>query len=148
MAQYLRERWGFELEIPSGQMLSRGHRTLTLQPSIATEWAEQLPSFVRAGMRVSSLHKERMYLSQQTVGLWGAQFTQRRVELDWPQVQALFADNEVGLKQPSSLRGEVVCSYGPWQVCRGLVVEDGHRLIGYVPRGLRHAQLERLLPDA
>ena len=146
MVAFLRQRWGFDLEIPAGQILDRGRRQMTLQPAVASKWAEQLPSFVRAGMRVSSVHGERIYLSQQTVGLWGDQFTERRVELDWPQVQALFAHNELTLPQPSPLRGEVVCSHGPWQICRGLVTDEGNHLVGYVPRGLRHQHLERLLP--
>ncbi|MBD03626.1 MAG: hypothetical protein CME24_04690 [Gemmatimonadetes bacterium] len=146
MSEYVQDRWGFTPQIPADQQLARGRRELALRPAISDALAQALPAFVRAGMRVGSLHKEHLYLSQQAVARWGDQIQDRRVDLSWPQVQQLFAHNSLDLPSPFTPYGEVICCHGPWQICRGLISRDGSHLTGFVPRGLRHANLQRLLP--
>lgn len=150
MGDYVQQKWGFSPEIPAGQQLVRGHRDLTLRPAVSEVIAETLPAFVRAGMRVGGLHKDHLFLSQQSVGLWGQSVSDRRIELTWEQVQKLFAHNQVDLptrQSPASqIRGEVICGYGPWQICRGVISREGDHLTGFIPRGLRHERIGRLLP--
>lgn len=41
-------------------------------------------------------------------------------------------------------RGEVVCTFGPWSVCRAQVDTDGVTVRGYVPKALRCPEIQRL----
>lgn len=142
MAGVICGQWGFAPPIPDGHELVADARYLLLRPA-ATARVAACPWFVRGGMRAAGVHKGHVYLSQQAVALWGHAASRRRVELTWPQVQALFAGQAVaGARLPPP--GEVVCAHGDWSVCRALVSRDGTRLEGYVPKAARTPQLVRL----
>jgi len=137
--------WGFELGLPADQALVLEGRHLTMEPRLAAGMRAHLPYFVRAGLHLARRQKEHYYLSQGMVALWGDRMRGRRVHLDWPQVQALFRGEAVVLDPPVAERGEVLCSFGEWTVCWGLIEEQGRRLKGMVPKWARKPELERLV---
>ncbi|MBM3280726.1 MAG: hypothetical protein FJY95_22005, partial [Candidatus Handelsmanbacteria bacterium] len=135
----------FELGLPADQALVLEGRHLTMEPRLAAGMRAHLPSFVRAGLHLARRQKEHYYLSQGMVALWGDRMRGRRVHLDWPQVQALFRGEAVVLDPPVAERGEVLCSFGEWTVCWGLIEEQGRRLKGMVPKWARKPELESLV---
>ena len=139
----LAARWDFEPDIPDGYELVGQGRHLHLRPAGAARLAH-LPWYVRSGMRVAGLHKGHFYLSQQAVALWGGQVQQRRLDIDWPQLQTLFRGDASPV---ASLRltGEVVCFYEDLPICRGVVSRDGTTLEAYVPKIARTDRLTRIL---
>ncbi len=141
----LEERWGFELTLPEGQGLVLEGRHLAAEPRAAAGMRAHFPYFVRAGLHLARRQKEHYYLSQGMVALWGERMQGRRVRLEWPQVQTLFRGEVLVLDPPVAERGEVLCSFGEWTVCWGLIEEQGHRLRGMVPKWARKPNLERLL---
>lgn len=141
----LEARWGFELALPEGQVLVLEGRHLAMEPRAAAGMRRYFPHFVRAGLHLARRQKEHYYLSQGAVALWGDRMQGRRVRLDWPQLQMLFRGEAVVLDPPVPERGEVLCSFGDWTVCWGLIEEQGHRLRGMVPKWARKPNLERLL---
>lgn len=141
----LEERWGFELALPAGQALVLEGRHLTMEPRLAAGMRAHLPYFVRAGLHLARRQKEHYFLSQGAVALWGDRMQGRRVQLEWGQIQALFRGEVLVLDPPVPQRGEVLCSFGEWTVCWGLIEEQGHRLRGMVPKWARKPKLERLL---
>jgi len=144
ICEALDHTWGLALSVPRGQELAYEHKHAALRPAGSEALRESLPGFVRSGMRLASLHKDHLYLSQQAVQLWGDSITRRCLDLTWPQVQALFRGDRVPLDSVDDLRGEVIARFGPWIICRGLIARDGHTLQGYVPKSLRTQSLERL----
>ncbi|MBI2503711.1 MAG: NOL1/NOP2/sun family putative RNA methylase [Candidatus Latescibacteria bacterium] len=141
----LEERWGVEFAVPEGQVLALDGRYLSLEPRAAAGLRAHYPHFVRAGLHLARRQQEHYYLSQGAVSRWGERMQGRRVELDWPQVQTLFRGEAVVLEPPVPERGEVLCSFGAWTVCWGLIEEQGCRLRGMVPKWARNPNLERLL---
>ena len=141
MAERIRQRWGFSPEIAPGQELIAGRRHLQLRPAGAARLQGEFPWFVRTGMRVAGLHKGALHLSQQAVALWGHQVRDRRLDLSWSQVAALFRGEEVDL--PSSPAGEVICFHDGHPVCRALPTGEG-RLRGYLPKVSRTDRLQGL----
>lgn len=140
----LSEDWGIDLDIPLDQSMVSEHKHAALGPAKAEALREGLPGFVRAGMRVAAVHKEHLYLTQQAVQLWGGRAGLRCLELTWPQVEVLFRGDPLTLDRQTPLRGEVICRFGPWSICRALVARDGLTVQGYVPKALRTRDLERL----
>ena len=138
------DQWGFVVPRPEGQSLLLGNRYLHLQPRLAPALRASYPGFLRAGLHVARPRHGHYYLTHQAVALWG-HLMQPRLELDWPQVQALFAGQAAPLDPPSSVRGEAICCWRSWPVCRGVVEAEGTILQGTVPKALRCQQLERLL---
>ena len=108
-----------------------------------TVFQQAYPFFIRGGMRVARCHREHLYLTQQATSMWGSCMS-NRVDLGWPQVQSLFRDGHTNLPRSVPLKGEVVCGYGPWSLCRGLVKEAGRRVEGMIPREIRRAELSRI----
>ncbi|MCC7263595.1 MAG: NOL1/NOP2/sun family putative RNA methylase [Candidatus Latescibacteria bacterium] len=141
----LEERWGFELALPEGQALVLEGRHLAMEPRAAAGMRAHFPYFVRAGLHLARRQQEHYYLSQGMVALWGDRMRGRRVMLEWPQVQALFRGEALVLDPPVPQRGEVLCSFGDWTICWGLIEEQGYRLRGMVPKWARKPNLERLL---
>ena len=140
----LEAQWKFDLPCPAGQILVLDRRFLHLRPREAAAFQAHYPFYVRAGMRVARCHKDHYYLSQQTLTMWGPHMQGPRLELTWPQVQTLFRGQPVCLEEKTPLKGEVVCLFGPWAVCRGLVKADGYTVEGMVPRDLRRQNLGKL----
>ena len=87
--------------------------------------------------------KGHYYLTQQTVALWGDTMQKLRLSLSWSQVQALFRGESVHLEEEVPHKGEVLCCFGPWAVCWGLV--EGDSLRGTAPKAVRCPNLERIL---
>ena len=145
LATRIQDRWGFAPSIPAGQELVAAAKYALLRPAGAARLVGHLPWFVRAGMRVAGLHKDHFYLSQQAVALWGHRARRRRLDLEWPQVEALFRAEEVS-PAPIAQGGEVICFYEGLPICRGVVARDGAGLVGYVPKALRTSRLGRLRP--
>jgi NOL1/NOP2/sun family putative RNA methylase len=137
--------WGFALGAPEGQAVVLDGRYLAMEPQAAAGMRAHLPYFVRAGLHLARRQQEHYYLSQGAVALWGDRMQGRRVHLDWPQVQALFRGEAAILDPPSAQRGEVLCSFGEWTVCWGVIEEQGRRLRGMVPKWARKPNLERLV---
>ena len=138
-------RWSGTLPCPPDQIFTLGSRHLCQQPALGPAIQEHLPYFVRSGMRVARPHKGYYYLSQQTVSLWGHLMQGPSIELDWPQLQDLFAGRPIHCDPPTGLKGEVFCRFGPWTVCRAIAREEGHLLEGMLPRALFRANLDRLV---
>ena len=140
----IEERWKGELPCPPGQVYTLSHRHLCLQPALGPALQRQLPYFVRAGMRVARRHKEYHYLTQQTVALWGHLLRGRSISLDWDQIQTLFQGRPVYSDQPLERKGEVLCRFGPWTICRALVKEEGRIIEGMLPRSFFRTHLRVL----
>ncbi len=136
-------QWGFPVPCPEGQSLLLGNRYLHLQPRLAPAFRVNYPGFLRAGLHVARPQQGHYYLTHQAVALWG-HLMEPRLELDWPQVQALFAGRAAPVDPPVDVRGEVVCCWRTWPVCRGVVEAGGSILQGTVPKALRCPQLQRL----
>ena len=132
-------RWSGTLPCPPDQIFTLSNRHLCRQPSLGPAIQEHLPYFVRSGMRVARHHKEYYYLSQQTVALWGHLMQGPSVELNWPQLQDLFAGRPIHCDPPTGLKGEIFCRFGPWTVCRAIAREGGRLLEGMLPRALYRA---------
>lgn len=143
-SQRLKERWDFEPEIPAGYELVPQGRQLHLRSAEAAQLLER-PWYVRAGMRVATLHKGHYFLSQQAVALWGEQAHQRRLDVDWSQTQSLFAGEPCAVSSPN-LTGEVICFHDDIPLCRAVVSSGGDSIEGNVPKVARTNQLTRLLP--
>jgi 16S rRNA (cytosine1407-C5)-methyltransferase len=142
--EQLEKQWRFAFPCPGDHLLSIEHRHLWLRPRAAEAFQTHYPFYVRGGMRVGRNHKGHYYLSQQAVAMWGSDMQSARLELDWPQVRTLFQGRPVELPDPSAAKGEVLCSLGPWIVCRAIVRADGITLQGMVPRGVYRPDLTRL----
>lgn len=141
----LEAQWGFALPCPADQKLAVSGKYLCLQPQISEACRRQFPFFVRAGMRVGRCHRNHYYLSQQAIVLWGPHLRGPRLELTWDQVRSLFQGQPLSLGKSFPFKGEVLCGFGPWVVCRGLLKTDGQTLQGMVPRVHRRPDLERLI---
>ena len=140
----LEKRWGFSLPDPPGQTLTTNQRYLSLQPAQTEQFSRHFPYFLKAGMHVGRRHKEYYYLSQQAITLWGDSMAGPRIELTWDQVCQLFKDSTIELAAPLPRRGEVLCSFGPWTLCRGLIEADRKILKSMLPKSLRTQALWHL----
>ena len=145
LRRQLEAQWSFELPCPAGQTLDVDRRNLLLRPCPAAEFQARYPFWVRAGMRVAHRHKDHCYLTQQALTMWGATMGGPRLELKWPQVQELFRTRSVQLREPTPLKGEVLCSYGPWTLCRGLVRQGDQTVQAMLPRDLMRSDLKKLV---
>ena len=96
-------------------------------------------------MKVARPHKGYHYLSQQTVALWGQLMQGPSVELNWSQLQDLFAGRPLYCDPSTGLKGEIFCRFGPWTVCRAIAREEGRLIEGMLPRALFRANLDRLV---
>jgi NOL1/NOP2/fmu family ribosome biogenesis protein len=95
-------------------------------------------------MRVGRRHRDHYFLSQQSVVLWGTAMTAPRLELTWEEVRTFFQGRAVSRTGALSPPGEVLCTFGPWVVCRGQVEADGQTLTGMVPHAHHRADLSLL----
>lgn len=130
----LEHRWQCELPCPPGLVYTLGNRHLTLQPALGPAIQRHLPYFVRGGMRVARHHKGYCYLSQQTVAQWGHLMQGPSMELTWSQLQAIFQGQPAKLDAATHLKGEILCRFGRWTVCRAIIQEEGQSLDGMLPR--------------
>ena len=140
----VQDQWQFELPLPSGLQFFADHRYLWLQPEVIADIRDRLPKFVRGGMHVARNHKGHFYLTQQAVTMWGERIRQPRLELNWQQVQEIFAGRLVRpIRLPDA--GELVCGFGPWTICRAHRAPDGVTLDPMLPKELRRPELHRIL---
>lgn len=137
--------WNFEIPRPEGQVLTASNRHLFLQPALGPAIQRQLPYFVRGGMRVARRHKGHCYLSQQTVCQWGHLMQGPAIELNWSQLQEIFHGQPARLDQPTDLKGEVLCRFGPWTACLAIVREAGQLIEGMLPRNFFRPNLHKLV---
>ena len=114
-----------------------------MRPTGAAAFGEH-PWYVRSGMRVATLHKDHYFLSQQAVALWGDQVQQRRLDIDWQQLQILFSGQACEAHSPQ-LTGEVICFFDDMPICRSVVSSDGTSIEGCIPKVARTPRLTRLL---
>ncbi len=142
-SERIRARWDFEPDIPTGYELIAQGRQLHLR-SAAAGLLKDRPWYVRSGMRVATLHKGHYFLSQQAVALWGEQVRQRRLDLNWQQVQTLFRGEHCAVSS-ADLTGEVICFHQDIPICRGVVASDGATIEAYVPKVARTDRLTRML---
>ena len=140
----MESHWDFRAAIPRDQEVYAARRYLAIRPQVSAAFEERLPHFVRAGMRAASLHKGHGYLTHQAVMLWGRDFLERCLEVTWPQVQSLFRGDSIQVPGSSVPPGDVVCTFGPWAVCRAQMDADGATVRGYVPKALRCPEIQRL----
>ena len=144
LCRELESRWGFRVPVPQDQEVYAARRYLALRPRASAALEARLPHFVRAGMRAASLHKGHGYLTHQAVILWGRDLRERRLEVTWPQVQSLFRGDPIQLTERGVPPGDVVCTFGPWAVCRAQVDVGGATVRGYVPKAVRCPEIQRL----
>ena len=64
--------------------------------------------------------------------------------LNWDQTQTLFRGQPVHLDPPLDRKGEVLCRFGPWTICRGIVKEEGRLIEGMLPRTFFRTNLRAL----
>ncbi len=142
--QYLEAQWQFALPIPNGQAL-RGHqRHLYLQPRLTSAIQTHLPFYVRSGMRVARRHKTHYYLTHQAITLWAHTMQRPALDLSWSQVQQLFQGQHLHFPSPLPYRGEILCRFGPWPICRAQIQPDGSEIIGMLPRELHRREIHKL----
>lgn len=140
----IEEQWRFDLSCPGDHILALDHRHLSLQPQQTSAFRTHYPFFVRSGMRIGRRHKDHYYLSQQAITKWGSRMQDLKVELTWDQVKTLFRGDSIHLPERNVLKGEVLCTFGPWSLCRGIVEADGHILQSMLPREHRRPDLSKL----
>ncbi len=140
----LERLWHFAIPRTADQVVAGRGRHLVMQPAASDSIEKHLPFFVRGGMRFGRRHRTHFYLTQQAVALWGHLATARYVDLDWSQACSLFAGEHVALDEPITQRGEVICRYGTWSLCRAMVEEEGTRLNGMLPRSFYRSELHQL----
>jgi len=142
-ATRIASRWDLSLQLPEGSELIAEGRQLHLRRTGAAAFGEH-PWYVRSGMRVATLHKDHYFLSQQAVALWGDQVQQRRLDIDWQQLQILFSGQACEAHSPQ-LTGEVICFFDDMPICRSVVSSDGTSIEGCIPKVARTPRLTRLL---
>ena len=142
--QYLETQWQFTLPIPDGQILRRHRRHLYLQPHLTAAFQTHLPFYVRSGMRVARQHKTHYYLTNQSATLWGHTMQRPHLELSWPQVQQLFHGEALHFDEPLPLKGEFLCRFGPWSICRAQINSNGNEITGMLPQELHRRELHKL----
>ena len=141
----LEHLWHVAIPRTADQVVASRGRHLVMQPAASDSIEEHLPFFVRGGMRFGRRHRTHFYLTQQAVALWGHLATARCVDLEWPQVCALFVGEPIALDRAIDQRGEIICRYGPWPLCRAMVEEEGTRLNGMLPRPFYRSELRQLV---
>lgn len=142
--EQIEAQWNFIMPRPTGQIVDFDRRHLLLTPELSTAFKQHYPHFLRAGMHIARPHKGHFYLSQQAFTLWGTQMRRPRLELTWPQLQNLFQYRSIQLDEQTTHKGEVLCSFGPWSICRGIVEADGYTLQSMLPKALHTATLSTL----
>ena len=138
-------QWHCALPCPQDQIFTLSGRHLCLQPKLGPAIQQNLPFFVRSGMRVARHHKQHCYLTQQTVAMWGHLMRGPSVDLTWAQLQDLFQGHPVQMDQTPGLKGEILCRFGPWTASRALARDEGRLLEGMLPRTLFRSELRTLV---
>ena len=141
--QYLENHWQFTLPLAEDQILARTGRHLYLQSHKTPAFQTHLPFYVRSGMRVARNHKTHYYLSQQAATMWGHTMQKPHLEVTWSQVQELFQGQPLHLAEPLPFKGELLCRFGSWTICRGQVQADGREVAGMLPRELQRQELHK-----
>ena len=138
------QQWGFNLPKTGDYILLNDQRYLHIMPAQGPAFKKHLPFFLRAGIHLTHIHKTYHYLTHQALSLWGHTMQRPALELSWPQVQQLFAGNDIILPAPVSLKGEIICRLGAWTICRALVKNDRQTVQGMVPKSTRRQILNIL----
>ena len=136
--------WDFSIPRTADQVVASRGRHLIMQPAASDSIENNLPFFVRAGMRFGRRHKTHCYFTQQAVSLWGHRAIERCVDLNWDSVCALFRGERLALEKPLAQRGEVICRHGIWPICRAMIEEEGTQLNGMLPRPFYRNEVQRL----
>lgn len=144
-ARHLSALWGMDTPLPAGSRLDHDGKYLVVWPEAAPSLKESYPYFLRGGLRLAKRHREHYYLTQQGAGLWGDRARAPALELDWEQTRRLFAGRTLHLAESQSLRGEALCRFGEWTLCRGAVAEGGRTFAPHLPKSMRNEDLCRLV---
>ena len=142
--EILENLWQFRMPRSSGQVLASSGRHLIMHPALSDAIKDNLPFFVRSGMRFGRRHKNFYYFTQQAAVLWGHHIASRQVDLSWEQVGELFKGQPISLTKAIAQRGEVICRFNSCCICRATVEADGLRLRGMLPRAYYRSHLNRL----
>ena len=67
-----------------------------------------------------------------------------QLALDWSQTAELFRAGEIRLEPAAVPRGEVICRYGPFALCRAIAYAEDQRLAAMLPRPLMRDELTRI----
>ena len=140
----LESQWGFSLDSKLPAAFASKKKNLTLQPAAAAALGRGCPGFVRAGMRVARRHRDHYFLSQQAVTMWGHSMQRAQLALPWSQTAELFRAGEIRLEPAAVPRGEVICRYGPFALCRAIAYAEDQRLDAMLPRPLMRDELTRI----
>lgn len=140
----LERLWQFQAPRSDGQVLASSGRHLIMHPALSDALKDHLPFFVRSGMRIGHQHKKFYYFTHQTAVLWGHCIEDRHIDLNWEQVGQLFKGETISLAKPIAQRGEVICRFNSWCLCRAMVEAEGQRLRGMLPRAYYRPHLNRL----
>jgi NOL1/NOP2/sun family putative RNA methylase len=142
--ELLEQLWQFSAPRSEAQVLAGSGRHLLMQPALGDAIKANLPFFVRSGMRIGRRHKQYYYFTQQTAVLWGHLIENRHIDLSWDQVCELFKGQSLSLEHPITQRGEVICRFDSWPLCRAMVEAEGSRLNGMLPSQHYRSNLHRL----
>ena len=140
----LERLWRRDLPRIPGQVLACSGRQILTQPKESESMRKNLPFFVRSGMRIGHQYKQFYHLSQPAISLWGEKFEKKHLNLVWPQVRQLFQGLPFQLNEATKHRGEIICRFKGWSLCKAMIEYDGTRLNPMLPKVHRNAAVHTL----
>ena len=90
-------------------------------------------------MRIGHRHNQFYHLSQPAVSLYGEVLNKKHIELIWSEVQQVFRGLPFKLTEKTKYRGEIICRFQGWSVCKATIESDGNRLNPMLPK-LYHSE--------
>ena len=130
----LEKLWQGDIPRIAGQVLSYNGKQIVTQPKESESLRTQLPFFVRSGMRIGHRYNQFYHLSQPAVSLYGEVLNKKHIELIWPQVQQVFRGLPLKLTEKTKYRGEIICRFQGWSLCKAMIECDGNRLNPMLPK--------------
>ena len=132
--EIIEKLWERDLPRIPGQTLTFSGKQIVTQPKESESFKENLPFFVRGGMRVGHQYKQFYHFSQPAVSLWGENLDNKHINLTWPEVQQLFLGLPFKLSNITKHRGEIICRFGGWSLCKAMVESEGRKLNPMLPK--------------
>ena len=132
--EILEKLWNRDLPRIPGQVVAYSGKQILTQPKESESLRKNLPFFVRSGMRIGHRYKQFYHLSQPAVSLWGEKLDNKHINLVWPQVQQLFQGLAFKLNKTTKHRGEIICRFRGWSICKAMIECDGTRLNPMLPK--------------
>ena len=130
----LEKLWQGDIPRITGQVLTCNGKQILTQPKEGESLRTRLPFFVRSGMRIGHRYNQFYHLSQPAVSLYGEVLNKKHIELTWPEVQQVFRGLSLQLTQKTKYRGEIICRFQGWSLCKAMIECDGNRLNPMLPK--------------